>query len=51
MAKEKKWIQSAIKHKGRCKVMGSASCPVGSPQYNLAKRFKAGGDLHKSKKK
>lgn len=26
--------------------MGSSACPKGSPQYNLAKRFKKGGDLH-----
>lgn len=44
---EKAWIQSAIKHPGRCKDMGSPSCPKGSRQYNLAKRFKKGGDLHK----
>ncbi len=37
MAKAKGgWIQKAIKHPGRCKNMGSASCPVGSKQYNLA---------------
>ncbi len=51
--KSPKWIQKAINpaHKGRCKNMGSEECPVGSPQYNLAKRFKKGGDLHKAKKK
>lgn len=49
MAK-KNWIQSAIKHPGRCKHPGSSQCPKGSPQYNLAMRFKKGGDLHKSKK-
>ncbi len=40
---KKNWIQSAVnpKHKGRCKTMGSAECPKGSPQYNLALRFKA----------
>jgi hypothetical protein len=47
----KHWIQSAIKHPGRCAHMGSAACPAGSPQYNLAKRFKAGGDLHHAGKK
>lgn len=46
MATDKKWIQKAIKHPGRCKNMGSAECPKGSPQYNLALRFKSGGDLH-----
>lgn len=40
------FIAKAIKHPGRCKHMGSKECPVGSPQYNLAKRFKAGGDIH-----
>jgi len=33
--------------KGRCKHMGSEECPEGSPQYNLAKRFKS-GDIHKA---
>ncbi len=42
-----KWIQKAVKHPGRCAHMGSAECPVGSPQYNLAKRFKK-GDIHKA---
>jgi len=42
-----KWIQKAVKRPGRCKDMGSADCPKGSPQFNLAKRFKKGGDLHK----
>jgi hypothetical protein len=36
----KNWIQGAIKHPGRCKNMGSKECPVGSPQYNLAKTLK-----------
>lgn len=40
MKKGKKWIQSAIKHPGRCKDMGSASCPAGSKQYALAKTLK-----------
>lgn len=31
--------------------MGSKECPAGSPQYNLAKRFKKGGDLHHAGKK
>lgn len=41
-ATKKNWIKGAVNpaHKGRCKTMGSASCPVGSPQYNLAKTFK-----------
>lgn len=42
------WIQGAIKHPGRC-TPGSANydCPEGSPQWNLAQRFKH-GDLHKA---
>lgn len=42
-----KWIQGAIKHPGRC-TPGSSNydCPKGSPQWNLAQRFKH-GDLHK----
>ncbi len=40
------WIQGAIKHPGRCSNPGDARCPKGSPQYNLAMRFKH-GDLHK----
>lgn len=42
------WIQSAIKHPGRC-TPGSPNydCPEGSPQWNLAQRFKH-GDLHKA---
>lgn len=45
------WIQKAIKHPGRC-TPGSPNydCPKGSPQWNLAQRFKH-GDLHKKKKK
>ena len=38
--KSKNWMQGAVKHPGRCKNMGSKECPVGSPQYNLAKTFK-----------
>ena len=48
--KKKKWIQKAIKHPGRCKDFGGPDCPPGSPQYNLAKRFKK-GDLHHEKEK
>lgn len=42
-----KWIQKAIKHPGRC-TPGSPNydCPKGSPQWNLAQRFKH-GDLHR----
>jgi len=46
--KKKKWIQKAIKHPGRCADMGSADCPEGSPQYNLAMRFKSGEFSKKS---
>ena len=51
MAKTKNWIQKAVNpaHKGRCSVMGSASCPKGSPQYNLALRFKAMARARKRK--
>ena len=43
----KNWIKKAIKHPGRC-TPGSSNydCPKGSPQWNLAQRFKY-GDLHK----
>lgn len=44
--KKKKWIQGAIKHPGRCTPAPNPDCPKGSPQYNLAMRFKK-GDLHK----
>jgi len=44
---ENNWIQKAVKHPGRCAHMGSPECPKGSPQYNLAKRFKK-GDIHKA---
>ena len=49
--KPKKWIQKAVKHPGRCAEMGSAECPEGSPQYNLAMRFKSGEFKHRKKKK
>ena len=44
--KGKKWIQGADLKKGRCTPMGTKECPEGSPQYNLANRFKS-GDIHK----
>jgi hypothetical protein len=47
LVREKNWIQGAVKHPGRCAHMGSPQCPEGSPQYNLAKRFKK-GDIHKA---
>jgi len=48
-AKGKKWLQKAIKRPGRCsgKNFGGPQCPKGSPQYNLAKRLKKGGDLYR----
>lgn len=41
------WLSTAVKHPGRC-TPGSPNydCPKGSPQWNLAQRFKH-GDLHK----
>ena len=48
--KSKKWIQKAIKHPGRCTPAPNPDCPVGSPQYNLAMRFKKGEFGHKKKK-
>jgi hypothetical protein len=42
---EKNWIQKSIKHPGRCTPAPNPDCPKGSPQYNLAMRFKH-GDLH-----
>jgi len=45
--KEDDWIQGADLKKGRCTPMGTPECPEGSPQYNLAKRFKS-GDIHKA---
>lgn len=49
--RKKKWIQKAVKHPGRCAEMGSEDCPEGSPQYNLAMRFKSGEFHHKTKNK
>jgi hypothetical protein len=43
--KKKKWIQGAVKHPGRCTPCPNPDCPVGSPQYKLAQRFKH-GDIH-----
>lgn len=45
---EKNWIAGAVKHPGRCTPAPNPDCPKGSPQYNLAMRFKH-GDLHKKK--
>lgn len=50
-AMAKKWIQSAVNpaHKGYCSPMSKKTC---TPRRKaLAKRFKAGGDLHHAKGK
>ncbi len=47
---EKNWIQGAIKHPGRCTPAPNPDCPKGSPQYNLAMRFKH-GDIHRDNEK
>jgi len=47
----KKWIQGAINpaHKGYCTPMTKSTC---TPRRKaLARRFKAGGDLHKKKRR
>lgn len=43
---KKHWIPKNLK-KGRCTPMGTKRCPVGSPQYNLAKTFKKHHGFHK----
>ncbi len=45
--KKKDFIQKAVKHPGRCTPAPNPDCPEGSPQYNLAMRFKK-GDIHKA---
>lgn len=50
LIENKNWIAKAIKNPGRCTPAPNPDCPVGSPQYNLAMRFKH-GDLHKKKEK
>ena len=40
-----------IKRPGRCTPFPNPDCQPGTPQYNLAKRLKPGGDLYKGKKK
>jgi len=47
LTEAEKWIDKAVKNPGRCKDFGGPDCPPDSPQYNLAKRFKKGGDLYK----
>ena len=47
LVREKNWIKGAVKHPGRCAHPGDSQCPVGSPQYTLAQRFKH-GDIHKA---
>ena len=44
------WIQKAIKRPGRCTPFPNPDCRPGTPQYNLAKRFKS-GEFKKKKKK
>ncbi len=39
------WIPKHLK-RGRCTPMGTSRCPVGSPQYNLAKTFKKHHGFH-----
>ena len=39
-----------IKRPGRCTPFPNPDCEPGTPQYNLAKRLKPGGDLYKGKK-
>ena len=46
LEEEKMDIEKMDLKKGRCTPMGTPECPEGSPQYNLAKRFKS-GDIHK----
>tara|TARA_R100001015_G_C4634386_1_gene200803 strand:- start:372 stop:569 length:198 start_codon:yes stop_codon:yes gene_type:complete len=45
----KNWIKGAIKRPGRCTPFPNPDCMPGTPQYNLAKRFKS-GDLSKKKR-
>ena len=47
LEEEKMDIEKMDLKKGRCTPMGTPECPEGSPQYNLAKRFKS-GDIHKA---
>ena len=46
MNEEEMDIKGMDLKKGRCTPMGTPECPEGSPQYNLAQRFKS-GDIHK----
>ena len=43
------WMQGAVKRPGRCTPMPNPDCPVGSPQYNLGKRFKKAARKKKKK--
>ncbi len=47
---EKDWINKAVKNPGRCTPAPNSDCPKGSPQYNLAMRFKK-GDIHDDNEK
>ena len=49
LSEKKDWIQGAVKHPGRCTPMPNPDCPVGSPQYNLGKRFKKAARKKKRK--
>ena len=49
ISEKKDWIQGAVKHPGRCTPMPNPDCPVGSPQYNLGKRFKKAASKKKAK--
>lgn len=49
---KKKWLQSAIKHPGRC-TPGSPNydCPKGSPQWNLKQTLVKHHGFHLKKSK
>jgi hypothetical protein len=49
IVEKKDWMQGAVKHPGRCTPMPNPDCPVGSPQYNLGKRFKKAARKKKRK--
>lgn len=49
LSEKKNWMQGAVKHPGRCTPMPNPDCPVGSPQYNLGKRFERAARKKKRK--
>lgn len=49
IVEKKDWMQGAVKRPGRCTPMPNPDCPVGSPQYNLGKRFKKAARKKKRK--